>query len=138
MMSNLLSASIAEKFSIPTNFATWPLRKPRTRKKRPPDVPPLYIPSDILSLPPLIHPLIPQHPGDFRMRSSLAGFLIASACVAAAQTASSPVPPATPKHPVVDTYYDVRVTDNYRWLEDGSSPEVRQWVAEQNGFTAAL
>lgn len=72
------------------------------------------------------------------MRSSLAGFLIASACVAAAQTASSPVPPATPKRPVVDTYYDVRVTDNYRWLEDGSSPEVRQWVAEQNGFTAAL
>jgi prolyl oligopeptidase len=66
------------------------------------------------------------------MRSSVAVFLIASACVAAAQTA----PPPTPKRPVVDTYYNVKVTDNYRWLEDGASPEVKQWVSEQNAWTA--
>jgi prolyl oligopeptidase len=38
---------------------------------------------------------------------------------------------------VVDTYYDVKVTDDYQWLEDGSAPEVKQWVAAQNAYTAA-
>ena len=67
------------------------------------------------------------------MRSTLAGFLIACSCAAFAQTA----PPSTPKRPIVDTYYNVKVIDNYRWLEDGASPEVKQWVAEQNAYTAA-
>ena len=67
------------------------------------------------------------------MRRSFALCLLACSSIACAQTA----PPSAPKRPVVDTYYDVKVTDNYRWLEDGASPEVKQWVAGQNAYTAA-
>ncbi len=43
----------------------------------------------------------------------------------------------TPRRPVVDTYHGVAVTDDYQWLEDGSSPEVRAWVDAQNRRTRA-
>src|SRR5215472_16536460 len=41
-------------------------------------------------------------------------------------------PPVAPKRPVTDTYHGVRVTDDYRWLEDFSNPEVRAWSDAQN------
>jgi len=41
-------------------------------------------------------------------------------------------PPATPRRPTVDTYHSVPVSDDYRWLEDGKSPEVRRWTAKQS------
>jgi prolyl oligopeptidase len=34
----------------------------------------------------------------------------------------------------VDTYFDTRVTDLYRWLEDGSSPKVEAWNRAENDF----
>jgi prolyl oligopeptidase len=43
-------------------------------------------------------------------------------------------PPAAPKRPVTDTYHGVAVTDEYRWLEDVASPEVRQWTEGQNAY----
>src|SRR5215469_15724854 len=43
--------------------------------------------------------------------------------------------PPTPKQPVKETYHGVTVTDDYRWLEDDASPEVKRWVAEQNAFS---
>src|SRR4029077_14657156 len=46
-------------------------------------------------------------------------------------------PPATKKIPVTDSYYDVKVVDNYRWLENPKDPAVVKWVAEQNRFTRA-
>jgi len=43
-------------------------------------------------------------------------------------------PPATPQKPVTDTYYTVKVTDNYRWLEKYSDPAVRKWSDDQNRY----
>jgi prolyl oligopeptidase len=43
--------------------------------------------------------------------------------------------PATPKKPVVDDYHGVKVTDDYRWLEAGAAPEVREWSKRQNART---
>ncbi|TMH07001.1 MAG: S9 family peptidase [Betaproteobacteria bacterium] len=43
--------------------------------------------------------------------------------------------PETAKRPVSDTYHGVMVVDDYRWLEDDASPDVKRWVAEQNALT---
>ncbi|HEX4308853.1 MAG TPA: prolyl oligopeptidase family serine peptidase [Acidobacteriaceae bacterium] len=67
------------------------------------------------------------------MRTFLAASLIACSSLALSQTA----PPPAPRRPVMDTYNNVKVTDNYRWLEDGAAPEVKQWVGQQNAWTAA-
>lgn len=35
--------------------------------------------------------------------------------------------PATPQRSVTDTYFDRKVVDNYRWLENTNDPEVQAW-----------
>jgi prolyl oligopeptidase len=45
--------------------------------------------------------------------------------------------PRTRKVEHKDTYHGLEVADPYRWLEDESSPETAQWVAEQNKVTFA-
>src|ERR1700730_9633477 len=54
------------------------------------------------------------------------------ALVVLAQGPSIPQPPATPKRPVTEEYQGVKVTDDYRWLENWDDPEVKQWSAAQN------
>jgi len=55
--------------------------------------------------------------------------------LAAAQSPSIPKPPDTPRHPVTDEYQGVKVTDNYRWLEDWDDAAVKQWSAAENART---
>ncbi|WP_115899600.1 prolyl oligopeptidase family serine peptidase [Tenacibaculum gallaicum] len=43
--------------------------------------------------------------------------------------------PETAKKPVVDEYFDTKVTDNYRWLEDDRSDETEAWVKAENEVT---
>ena len=43
--------------------------------------------------------------------------------------------PKTEKQPVVDTYFNTEVTDNYRWLEDDRSQETEAWVKAENEVT---
>lgn len=62
----------------------------------------------------------------------LATFLLAQ--TAFAQSPALPAPPATPKHPVMDTYQDVTVSDDYRWLENWDDPQVKQWSAAENTY----
>ena len=45
--------------------------------------------------------------------------------------------PETQKIPVVDTYFEQEVVDNYRWLEDDRSAETEDWVKLQNDNTFA-
>jgi prolyl oligopeptidase len=51
-----------------------------------------------------------------------------------------PAPPAVTKQPVVDTYQqtggpDVKVTDEYRWLEDAQSSQTRAYIAAENAYS---
>ena len=43
--------------------------------------------------------------------------------------------PKSKKVDVVDEYFGVKVADPYRWLEDDKSPEVAEWVKQQNEVT---
>ncbi len=58
--------------------------------------------------------------------------LLTLAVAAAAQPPATPAVPATPKRPVTDEYFGVKVTDEYRWLEEWSDPAVRAWSDAQN------
>lgn len=46
--------------------------------------------------------------------------------------------PITRAETVVDKIHGVEVADPYRWLEDGSSPDVREWTEKQNALTARV
>jgi prolyl oligopeptidase len=54
--------------------------------------------------------------------------------VASAQ-AQIPKPPDTPSRPVADEIQGVKITDDYRWLENWDDPAVKQWSAAENART---
>ncbi len=39
---------------------------------------------------------------------------------------------------MIDVHHGVKVSDDYRWLEDASNPEVRRWSDAQNAYTRAM
>jgi prolyl oligopeptidase len=61
--------------------------------------------------------------------------MVFPAVLGVAQSPAIPAPPSTPRRPVTDTYHGVTVSEDYRWLEDWNSPEVKQWSAAQNART---
>ena len=56
---------------------------------------------------------------------------------ALAMGATGFVPPPTPARPVVEDVHGVRLTDPYRWLENGKDPEVETWTRAQHQATLA-
>jgi prolyl oligopeptidase len=46
-----------------------------------------------------------------------------------------PPPPAAAGVPVTDDYFGTKITDNYRWLEDGKSSETRAFIDAENAYT---
>src|SRR5215471_4693660 len=62
------------------------------------------------------------------MRLQRTALILGAAAILAAQ------PPVTPKRPVTDTYHGVHVSDDYRWLEDFSNPEVKAWSDTENTY----
>jgi prolyl oligopeptidase len=40
--------------------------------------------------------------------------------------------PAAPREPVQDVYFGVKVTDPYRWLENGADPRVKAWAQAED------
>jgi prolyl oligopeptidase len=76
---------------------------------------------------------------------SLYSLLVAAAAVYAGDSQSADTPAAAPAappkaqpKPIVDIYHGTKVVDNYRWLEDGNSPETQKWVADEMAYTRAL
>ncbi|MFZ0290068.1 MAG: prolyl oligopeptidase family serine peptidase, partial [Candidatus Sulfotelmatobacter sp.] len=51
--------------------------------------------------------------------------------------AASAVPKAE-KRPLEETLHGVKIIDNYRWLEDGQSPETQKWVEEEMAYTRGV
>ena len=47
-------------------------------------------------------------------------------------------PPLAEIKPVVDITTGRKIVDNYRWLENGSSPETQKWVSEEMAYTRAI
>jgi prolyl oligopeptidase len=78
-----------------------------------------------------------------RARRRGSGCLAALAAISWSAVASSaPRPVVTTKptvptraEPLVETIHGVDVSDPYRWLEDGGSPEVQRWTDAQNALT---
>ncbi len=62
-------------------------------------------------------------------------FIAAVALAATSALAQTLKYPETVKRPVTDTYFDTRVVDDYRWLEDGKDPAVRDWSLKQLAVT---
>jgi prolyl oligopeptidase len=62
-------------------------------------------------------------------------FLAAAAVYAGDDSKSSSAPPPTEAKPVIDIFHGTKVLDNYRWLENGSSPETQKWVEQQMSYT---
>ncbi len=47
-------------------------------------------------------------------------------------------PPVAEIKPIIDMYHGTKVLDNYRWLEDGNSPETKKWVEGENAYTRGM
>lgn len=67
------------------------------------------------------------------MKKTALSLCLVSLNMVYAQTA--PKYPATPANPVTDELHGVKLTDNYRWLENGKDPEVIEWTKMQHQFT---
>ncbi len=76
--------------------------------------------------------------------ASLAGSLACSFLLLAADKPAEiiggngitlPPPPPTQAQPVTETLNGQTITDPYRWLEDGSSPNTRAWLSAQMKYT---
>src|SRR3982751_1895324 len=64
--------------------------------------------------------------------------LIAILALAAGGAFAQPIQyPATAKKVVSDTFHGTQVSEEYRWLEDGKDPAVRQWSLKQLEVTRA-
>jgi prolyl oligopeptidase len=53
-------------------------------------------------------------------------------------TSTSPGPPLAEKRPLDETLFGVDIVDNYRWLEDASSPDTQKWVVAEMTYTRKI
>ena len=66
------------------------------------------------------------------------GFLVAGVLSGSEELLVFVGPPVAPKKPVVDEYHGTKVTDDYRWLENGDDPAVKKWCIDQNRYARQM
>ena len=69
--------------------------------------------------------------------SALLFLCLFNSAVAGTAKSAGPEPPKAPKHPMVDTYWGEKVTDDYQYMENVSDPHVANWAKGQNAYTRA-
>jgi prolyl oligopeptidase len=70
---------------------------------------------------------------------ALALFMVAAVWAGDGGQGSAVVgPPGAEARPLEESFYGTKIVDKYRWLEDGTSPETRKWVAGEMAYTRAL
>src|SRR5437016_789607 len=62
-------------------------------------------------------------------------FVVTAILMTLTVNAQKPNYPETKKADQTDTYFNVKVPDPYRWLEDDNSAETMAWVKEENKVT---
>jgi prolyl oligopeptidase len=72
-----------------------------------------------------------------RLFSALSSLFLIAAVVYAAEDSQS-APPTAAEKPIVDMFHGTKVFDNYRWLEDGKSPETQKWVEREMAYTRGI
>ena len=72
-----------------------------------------------------------------RLFSALSSLFLIAAVVYAAEDSPS-APPTAAEKPIVDMFHGTKVLDNYRWLEDGKSPETQKWVEREMAYTRGI
>ena len=81
--------------------------------------------------------------GGLRLVCALSLFLLAAAVYSADDSAFSSAstpsgPPKAAVQPMEEILHGIRIVDNYRWLEDGTSPATKKWVEEEMAYTRAV
>src|SRR5579864_7789726 len=80
--------------------------------------------------------------GGLRLLFSLISLLFPMAVVHASDSSTStttlPGPPRAAVNPVAETIHGTKIVDDYRWLEDASSPETQRWVSEEGAYSRSL
>ena len=71
----------------------------------------------------------------YRTALTLCSVFAVASSLAAAQTATQPV---APTRPVTDTYFGVKVTDPYRWMEDRNAPEFVDYMLAQGRYARGV
>lgn len=64
--------------------------------------------------------------------------LVCSALLCLVPLAFAGGPPATAKKPVTDELHGIKITDDYRWLEDWNQPAVQAWSNAQNAYARSV
>jgi prolyl oligopeptidase len=71
----------------------------------------------------------------FRRLNAVGLMALVGLSVSPSVAAGKLIYPKTDKRPVSDEHFGVKVTEEYRWLEDGQDPQVREWVEAENKVT---
>jgi prolyl oligopeptidase len=71
----------------------------------------------------------------FLLLLALSAYAAAQSEIKGGHGITLPLPPPSEAKAVTDNLHGTSLTDPYRWLEDGKSPETRAWIAQEQKYT---